>query len=125
MKKNKKILIIEDESILAEMYRDKFENSGFKVFTAIEVREGLDLAQKEKPDLIILDILLPEENGTAFLEKRKANSKISSIPVVVLSNFDDPQTRLIAEELGAKNYLLKTNYDPKELLGEIKKYLKN
>ena len=62
----KKILLIEDEKILAEMYQDKFTQAGFEVFLAFESKTGLILAKKKKPDLIVLDILLPRENGITF-----------------------------------------------------------
>lgn len=120
----KKVLIIEDEPILIEMYRDKLSRAGFKVFTAIEAEEGISLAVKKLPDLVILDILLPRKNGISFLKEKKNNSKISSIPVVVLSNFDSPETREDASKLGAKAYLLKTDYTPTDLVNKIKKYFK-
>ena len=120
----KKILLIEDEKILAEMYRDKFTQAGFEVFLAFESREGLALAKKEKPDLIILDILLPRENGIVFLTWLRKNSKISSIPVVAFSNYDDPVTKKEAAKLGVKDYLIKTNYTPQEIVEKIKTYLK-
>jgi len=124
MKNKNKILIIEDEPILVGMYRDKFESAGFEVLTSDEVNNGLVIAEKERPELVILDILLPKENGTSFLEKWKENSKISSIPVVVLSNFDDPQTKEAARNLGARKYLIKTDYEPRDLLKEVNKILK-
>jgi len=119
----KKILIIEDEKILADMYKEKFEMTGFKVFLALDAEEGLIVAKKEKPDLILLDILLPRESGISFLEKIKKDSDISSILVVAFSNYDDPQTKEKAKELGAKNYLIKTNFTPEEIVKKIKEYL--
>ena len=120
----KKILIVEDEKILAEIYRDKFIEAGFKVSATFEAKEGLKLAKKEKPDLIVLDILLPRENGVYFLTELKNDLEISSIPVVVFSNFDDPETKRTALRLGVKDYLIKTNYTPKEIVAKIKNYLK-
>jgi len=120
----KKILIVEDEKILAEMYRNKFIEAGFEVSSTFEAEEGLKLAKKEKPDLIVLDILLPRENGVYFLTELKNDLEISSIPVVVFSNFDDPETKRTALRLGVKDYLIKTNYTPKEIVAKIKNYLK-
>ena len=119
----KKILIIEDEKILAEMYRDKFTQAGLKVYLAFDSKEGLALAKKEKPDLIILDILLPKENGIVFLTWLRKDSEISSIPVVAFSNYDDPETKRQAAKLGAKDYLIKTSYTPQEIVEKIKEYL--
>lgn len=119
----KKILIIEDEKILAEMYKDKFKQAGFKIYSALDSERGLVLTKKEKPDLIVLDILLPKENGICFLEKLRKNPKIASIPVVVFSNYDDPETKKKAKKLKVKAYLIKTSYTPQQIVKKIKNYL--
>jgi DNA-binding response OmpR family regulator len=119
----KKILIIEDEIILAEMYKEKLEKEGFEVFLASEIGEGIEIAKKEKPDLILLDILLSRENGVSFLEKIK-KEEIKDIPIVAFSNYDDPETKKRAFELGVKEYLIKANYTPREIVEKIKNYLK-
>ena len=116
----KKILIIEDEKILSEMYRFKFTKEGYDVFAAMDVEEGLALAKKHLPSLIILDILLPKESGIAFLEKRQKIKEIEDIPVIVLSNFDDKETKEKAFGLGAKDYLIKSNFNPKDVLERMK-----
>jgi two-component system, OmpR family, alkaline phosphatase synthesis response regulator PhoP len=116
----KKILIIEDEKILSEMYTDKFREAGFLVISAPEAEEGLEVAKKEKPDLIILDILLPKGDGISFLQKMREESGLSMTPVVVFSNFDDPTTKKAAFRLGVKDYLIKTNYTPREIIEKIK-----
>ena len=119
----KKILLIEDEKILAEMYRDKFTQAGLKVYLAFDSKEGLALAKKEKPDLIVLDILLPRENGIVFLTWLRKEPEISSIPVVAFSNYDDPETKRQAAKLGVKDYLIKTSYTPSEIVAKIKQLL--
>ena len=119
----KKILIIEDEKVLSEMYQDVFLQEGFKVSLASTAEEGLEAAKKEKPDFILLDILLPKENGVSFLKKLKAEPEISSIPIVAFSNYDDPHTRKEATDLGIKDYLLKTDFTPQDLVDKIKSYL--
>lgn len=119
----KKILIIEDEKILADMYKEKFEMAGFKVFWAADAEEGLIMVKKEKPALILLDILLPRGNGISFLEKVKKDPDVSSIPTVAFSNYDDPQTKEKARKLEAKDYLIKTNFTPEEIVTKIKEYL--
>jgi DNA-binding response OmpR family regulator len=118
-----KILIIEDENILAEMYQDKFSQAGYEVFLAPSSEEGVELAKREKPDLILLDILLPKENGIQFLKRFKEIKEISKIPVVALSNYDEPKTKREAAELGIKDYLIKTEFTPAELIEKIKEYL--
>ncbi|XOB42337.1 MAG: response regulator [Candidatus Nealsonbacteria bacterium] len=123
-KSKKKILIIEDEKILAEMYHDTFINAGFEVISAVEASEGLVIAKKEKPDLIILDILLPSENGIVFLKKLREESAISSISIVVFTNYDDSVARRKARGLGVKDYLIKANFTPKQFVEKVKRYLK-
>jgi len=120
----KKILLIEDEKVLAEMYKDRFIQEGFEVFLAFDSKEGLEMAKKEKPDLIVLDILLPKENGITFLTWLRKEAEISSLTVVAFSNYDDPETKKQALQLGVKEYLIKTNYTPKGIVDKIKNYLK-
>ena len=118
-----KILIVEDEEILAEMYQDKFTQVGYEVFLAFDSREGIELAKKEKPDLILLDILLPDENGIQFLRRIKEIPEINQIPIIALSNYDEPKIKMEAFSLGVKAYIIKTNYTPTELIEIIKKFL--
>ncbi|GAI38858.1 unnamed protein product, partial [marine sediment metagenome] len=108
----KKILIIEDEKILVEMYKNKLERNNFQVISAFSSEEGIEILKREKPDLVILDILLPRENGISFLEKIKKIRAISKIPVIVFSNYDDPVTRKEAMNLGVEDYLIKTQFTP-------------
>jgi DNA-binding response OmpR family regulator len=121
---SKKILIVEDEKILRDMYAEKFSRAGFKVILAQDSQQGLKLAKKEKPDLILLDILLPKENGIFFLKQMRKDPQIAECEVVAFSNYDDPQTKKEAKELGVKGYLIKTNYTPKEIVEKVKEYLK-
>ena len=121
----KKILIIEDEKILGEMYRDKFTQVGFKVVWVGSTEEGIKVAPEVEPDLILLDILLPRANGVDFLTWLKEEKKISSVPVIAFSNYDEPKTKKEALRLGAKDYLIKTKYTPQEIVDKIKNYLEN
>lgn len=119
----KKLLIVEDEKMLADMYKQKLELSGFKVFSAYDAEEGFKVAKKVKPDLILLDMLLPRENGIGLLGKIRKEAEISRILVIAFSNYDDAQTKKEAAELGAKDYLIKTNHTPQEVVAKIKEYL--
>jgi len=120
----KKILIIEDDRMLAEMYKDKFSEEGYKVVLSFTSEQGLKDVKKEKPDLILLDILLPEGNGISFLEKFRKKPEFSQIPVVVISNYDEPFMKNRAIKLGVEDYLLKTDFTPSQLARKIEKYLK-
>ncbi|HNY35713.1 MAG TPA: response regulator transcription factor [Candidatus Pacearchaeota archaeon] len=119
----KRILIIEDEKILSDMYKFKLSKEGFEVISAIEVDEAIELAKKQIPDLVVLDMLLPKESGVNYLIKIKKIDNLKLIPVLVLTNFDDNQTRAQAFENGAKDYLIKSNHDPKEIVTRIKELL--
>ena len=119
----KKILLVEDEALLAEMYREVFEKEGFHIMLAGTGEEAIRVAAREKPAFILLDILLPGNNGIYFLEQRRQNPEIAYIPVIAFSNFDDPQTKKSALSLGAKDYLIKTNYTPQEVITKVKQYI--
>lgn len=110
----KKILIIEDERILSEMYKFKLNKEGFETANAMDVDEAIETGKKIGPDLVVLDILLPKESGINYLIKIKNIKELKNVPVLVLSNFDDNETKSKAFELGAKDYLIKSNHDPKE-----------
>ncbi len=120
----KKILIVEDEVMLREMYVQKFSQIGLEVVSASTAEEGLRMVRKEKPDLVLLDILLPKGNGTDMLKKLREDSVVGQTNVVAFSNFDDPIAKTTAEKLGVLDYLIKTNYTPKQIVERVKKYLK-
>lgn len=119
----KKILLIEDEEMLIRMYEDKFSRSGFEVITARTSEEGIDLAEKGQPDLIVLDIILPNESGLFFLKQIKnRNSSARNIPVIVFSNYDNPETEEAAKKFGIEDYIIKANHDPEEIVEKINNY---
>ena len=121
--KKKRILIVEDEKLLSEMYQEVFEKEGFDVVTASNGKEAVKVAQDAKPDFVLLDILLPEENGIYFLEQRKLQPSLLSIPVVAFSNFDESNIKKRAFALGVKDYIIKTNYIPQEVVDKVKTYI--
>ncbi len=118
-----KILIIEDERMLVEMYSDRFRQEGFEVHYALDAEDGFKKVQDVKPDIILLDILLPRENGVDFLEKATGLNLLEETPVIAFSNYDDKDTKKRSLELGVKEYLIKADYTPREILEIVKKYL--
>ena len=114
------ILIVEDEKILSEMYNFKLNKEGFETMNAMTVDEAIAAGKAKKPDLVVLDILLPQESGINYLIKTKEMDGLKDVPVLVLSNFDDNQTRAKCFELGAKDYMIKANHDPKQIIEKIK-----
>lgn len=113
-----KILIIEDEKTLSDMYRTELERRGFQVITTLDGEEGIEVANKEKPDLIILDLLLPRIQGMDVLKILKEKKETKEIPVFILTNYDTPEEKEKGDGLGAEKYILKTSVTPKEI-GDI------
>ena len=117
----KKVLFVEDESALQKALTDILTQAGYKVVSALDGEIGLRLAKSEKPDLILLDIILPRLNGFEVLKKLKENPELKEIPVIVLTNLEKMEDVEKAIELGAKTYLVKTQYTIDEVIEKIKK----
>lgn len=109
--------------MLADMYRAKFIQAGFEAEVMTNVSDALKFLQAKRPDAVLLDIVLGEESGLTFLEKRRDIPGGDIIPVVAFSNYDEPKTRNKAIELGAEEYLLKTGYTPQAIVEKVKGYL--
>lgn len=118
----KKILIIEDEVFLGDMYITKFQSEGYEVFLARNGEDGIKTAINEKPDIILLDILMPKINGFEVLKELKNNEKTKEIPILIFTNLADPINMEKSLQLGANEFLLKTDYTPQQLVEKIKKY---
>lgn len=124
MKKEKtKILIVEDDNFLIKAYQIKFERAGFNVFIAMDGEEGLRMAKKEKPALIVLDMMLPKMNGFEFLKKIKSDEGLKVIPVLALSNLGQMADQEKAISLGAAEYFIKTEHTLEEIIEKISKHL--
>jgi len=120
----KTILLAEDDTMISSMYKTKFEQANFNVLTADNGADGLDLALENKPDLILLDIIMPQLDGFAVLERLKMSSKTKNIPVFLLTNLGTEEDIQKGQELGAKDYLVKANLTPAEVLDKVKKEFK-
>ena len=120
------ILIIEDDTVLAEMYQDKFALSNFSVITAADGQKGLNLAIDEKPDLIILDLALPKMKGTDILGALRTTEWGKSVPIIVLTNLNVDGKILEAITKYTPVYcLLKANTTPQEVVDKAKEVLKH
>jgi len=132
-KKNKKILLIDDEPIIVSLYKTVFETLPFDFFVAMNKDVGLMLIQRIRPNLLLLDLILPAPNqpelsyeepvGLEILREVKSNPETKEIVVLVMTNIDNEKNRRIAKELGAKDYLVKANLDPHELVKKVSQYL--
>ena len=118
-----KILLVEDDPFLLNMYATKFELENFKVVVAEDGEKGLKMAAKEKPDIILLDIILPKMNGFEVLKGLRADKNLSSIPVILLTNLSQKGEIEQGLALGAKDYLIKAHFMPSEVVDKIKEVL--
>ena len=117
------ILLVEDDEFLTDIYHKKFEMEGFKTTTAENGEKGLEEMKKKKPDIVLLDILMPKMDGFTALERMKADPDTKDIPVILLTNLgqkDDVQKGL---EKGANDYLIKAHFKPSEVVDKIKTVL--
>lgn len=118
------VLLVEDDTFLANIYKTKFEMENFKVTVAENGESGLEEMKKKQPQIVLLDILLPKLDGFAVLEKMKADKELKEIPVILLTNLgqkDDVEKGL---EMGAVDYLIKAHFKPSEVVEKVKKILK-
>lgn len=120
-----KILLVEDDSFLSEMYYLKLRNVGYLVETAYDGEMALEKAAKIKPDLVLLDLRLPKLSGFEVLKQIKSDKNLSHIPVIVLSNLGEKDDIQKALDLGASNYLIKAHFTPTEVLDKIVEILEN
>ena len=119
----KKILIIEDEKILADLLAKKLKEEGFEITQAEDGVEGMKKIKEERPDLILLDIVMPKKGGFEVLEEMQGSSELKNIPVIVISNSGQPVEISRALELGVKDYLIKTQFDPEEVITKVKRQI--
>lgn len=120
----KNILLVDDDPLVIRMYQNKLTKDGYAVKIASNGEEALIQVMKEKPDLILLDIMMPKMNGVETLKALKREEKTKGIPVIILTNLDDnPEDVETAKNLGALDYVVKANITLKVLSEKIKKVL--
>lgn len=121
-----KVLIVEDDKFLSELISTKLDKEGFSISLAGDGEAGLKKAEEFRPDIILLDIMLPGMDGFEVLEKLKASTDASlkSIPVIILSNFGQESKVERGLQLGAVDYLVKANFTTGEIVAKIKEVLK-
>jgi CheY-like chemotaxis protein len=121
----KKILLIEDEEIMVDLLQKRLSKEGYEVFVARDGEEGLKKMRKmdPKPDLILLDIIMPKMGGFEVMEEMLKDKSLKNIPVIVISNSGQPVELDKAKNLGAKDWLIKTEFDPGEVLEKVKKQI--
>ena len=119
----KKILLIEDEEIMIGLLQKKLTNEGYEVSVARDGEEGLKAMREVRPDLVLLDIIMPKMGGFGVMEGMQKDKELKKIPVIVISNSGQPVELDKAQKLGAKDWLIKTEFDPQEVLNKVVKQI--
>ncbi|OHA53342.1 MAG: hypothetical protein A3A30_02390 [Candidatus Terrybacteria bacterium RIFCSPLOWO2_01_FULL_48_14] len=118
-----RILLVEDDPFLARAYEVKFSSEGLDFSLAKTGQEGLEKLKAEKPDILLLDIMLPGRSGFEVLEEMQKDEALKQVPVVVLSNLGQDEDIQRALSLGAKEYLIKTDVKLEDVAQTVRKYL--
>jgi len=116
-------LIVDDEAMVRDLYRVALEHAGYRIAEAGDGEAGLQVVETGNPAVILLDVRMPKMNGIEMLRKIKEAEATRDIPVLMLSNFDEPSLVRESLELGARGYLVKVGTDPRELADIVGKVL--
>lgn len=119
-----RVLIIEDDQLIQRMYDKIFTFEKYEVITASDGEEGLEKARTTNPTIILLDVMMPKMNGMEVLEKLKLDPATKSIPVIMLSNLAGENDVETALSKGAVKYIIKSEYDPKEVADMVEEVIK-
>jgi len=125
-----KILLIEDDIPTIDLYKLNFDKAGFELEIikwgneALERVGNMGLKGNPRPDLILLDIILPDINGIQILKEIRDREETKDIPVLILTNYSDPKTEQASSDFNSQGYFIKTNHTPKEIIAKIRKILK-
>ena len=125
MAKSAKLLIVEDDKSIRDLYEIKLNKAGFEVFTADNGGVGWDMAQKELPDVILLDVMMPIMNGFEMLKKLRNKTETKEIPVIILSNYGEVDQMTQGFLVGATDYLIKAEHTPTDVVDIVNETLKN
>jgi CheY-like chemotaxis protein len=124
----KKILLVEDEKLMIDLLQKKLTQKGYEVSVARDGEEGLKamkdaLEARHPPDLVLLDIIMPKKGGFEVMEEMQKDKELKKIPVIVVSNSGQPVELDKAQKLGAKDWLIKTEFDPQEVIDKVVKQI--
>jgi len=119
----KKILLVEDEDLIIKLLQKKLISEGYDVTIASDGEEGMKAIRQNKPELVLLDIVMPKKGGFEVLEEINQDINLRDIPVIIISNSGQPMELDRAQRLGVKDWLIKTEFDPKEVLEKVVKQI--
>jgi DNA-binding response OmpR family regulator len=120
---DKKILLVEDDKMISSMYETKLRQDGYMIILADNGAMAIDLAVKEKPDIILLDIILPQLDGFAVLQEVKSIPGTKNIPIIMLTNLGTTEDQEKGKQLGATAYFVKANLTPAQISEKVKEFL--
>lgn len=115
-----KIAIIEDDQAISQMYRMKFEAEGFEVETAENGKLGLELTEKMRPDIILLDLMMPEMNGDEMLNKMRATAWGKDIKVIILTNMGEQEAPASVKQQNVRRFIVKAEMTPRQVAEMVK-----
>ena len=121
--KQKRMEIINDSFFMIGLLQRKLTQEGYEVLVARDGEEGLKVMKELKPDLILLDIIMPKIGGLEVMEEMQKDKELKKIPVIIISNSGQPVEIDKAKKLGARDWLIKTEFDPKEVIEKVKKQI--
>jgi len=120
---NVTIILIDDDEVLLEMYEKKLSLSGFEVLTAHNGGDGVKIASANKPDLILTDLVMPITDGFEVLRRIKSDKALKNVPAIALTNLSSEADKKAVFELGAIDYIVKSNYTPSQVVDRVKHHL--
>lgn len=123
MAEKKLVLVIEDDPFYSNIYRMKLEKENIRAEVAVSGDAGIAIARKEKPALILTDLIMPGKDGFEILRELKADPNLKDVPVIVLSNLSQEEDMRRAKELGAAEYLVKANISIQDVVEKVKSNL--
>lgn len=119
----KKIVLMEDEELIISLLQKKLVKEGYNVVVARDGQEGLELVKKEKPDLVLLDIIMPKKGGFEVMEEISNDKLLKSTPIIIISNSGQPVELGRAKKLGVRDWVIKVEFDPEEVVEKVKKQI--
>lgn len=122
--KKTKVLLVEDDQMIVDMYKMRLEEEGFEVLITEKGSEVLGLAKKNKPAIILLDVILPETDGFSILRSLHSSTETRNIPVLLLTNLGQESDQEKGVEMGASGYFVKSQHTPVEVINKIKELIK-
>ena len=118
-----KILVVEDDLSISDLYHERLVEDGYQVFTAHNGRDGFSLVGSKKPDLILLDIIMPDVDGYEMLQELKTNKNTKNTPVIIFSNLSQREEIEKGLKLGASDFIIKTSVTPSQMAQKVEEFL--